>query len=378
VSLGCSNDQSAFPAIGVSSGARPVEVAEARAVAGPEADAFSGVLRAPEEVGVGFRVGGTITALRVDIGDRVRPGETLGTLDASRYRLAFRRARAEVRGAVAASEQAESELARTRELFDAEAATERQLERAQRQAETTASRLEAARRRMSRARLELGWTTLEAPAGGDVAARLAEPGETVRAGEPVLTLAAGDALEVEVEVPGALVTGLERGDVVDLLVPGRDARFEAVVTEVARSTREDAALFPVIARLREDAEGLRPGMSVTARFGAEPSSSPGGPVVVPPAAVVADRSGVMHVFTLSSTTSTKANGQRSLRAQRRDVEVLRVGASGAVVEGDGLEPGTRVVAAGADGMESGVRVRPSDALVRVPPLVPSLEARGVR
>jgi multidrug efflux pump subunit AcrA (membrane-fusion protein) len=86
----------------------------------------------------------------------------------------------------------------------------------------------------------------------------------------------------------------------------------------------------------------------------------------------------MHVFTLSSTTSTKANGQRSLRAQRRDVEVLRVGASGAVVEGDGLEPGTRVVAAGADGMESGVRVRPSDALVRVPPLVPSLEARGVR
>ncbi|WP_345338833.1 biotin/lipoyl-binding protein, partial [Actinomycetospora succinea] len=59
------------------------------------------------QVNVGFRQGGQLTSVKVDVGDRVTRGQVLATIDDDAARQALRRARAQLEGQQASLEQAE-------------------------------------------------------------------------------------------------------------------------------------------------------------------------------------------------------------------------------------------------------------------------------
>ncbi|HEY7472817.1 MAG TPA: HlyD family efflux transporter periplasmic adaptor subunit [Gemmatimonadota bacterium] len=199
----------------------------------------SGTVEA-SETDLGFQVPGTVEAIAVDEGDRVAAGDTLARLDAAaieshvaaaRAALAAARARlAELEhgfrpqeivqaraGAEAASERFEEarlDAERARALYAGEAISRRELERAEAvlatargDAERTRAQLDLVRegpraeqiaaQRASVEQSEAGLrqaeamlddTFVRAPFGGIVTIRHREPGETVPAGAPVVTV----------------------------------------------------------------------------------------------------------------------------------------------------------------------------------------------
>src|SRR5687768_6520207 len=68
------------------------------------------------EVKVGSRISGVVTELNVEVGDHVRQGDLLASLEDDDWRARTDVLRAQLASAVAEAEQAESELARVRRL----------------------------------------------------------------------------------------------------------------------------------------------------------------------------------------------------------------------------------------------------------------------
>ena len=79
-------------------------------------------------------------------------------------------------------------------------------------ADALAAARDAAEARLRDARRRLGEADLGAPFAGVVTEVHFEPGEFVPAGRPVVVLAGGDALEVEMRLPESVITQIEPGD----------------------------------------------------------------------------------------------------------------------------------------------------------------------
>lgn len=165
---------------------------------------------------VGFEVGGALTALAADAGDRVAPGQEMASLHAAEQEARVARAHAAVAANEASLARAEAAVVRARAvLAQSEAANRRQQGLAQRDV-TSIQRAEEAQRDEDVARADLAVAEADvaviqaqgmdaaaalrqeetllahhrliAPYDALVVARHAEAGAVVKAGDPVLTL----------------------------------------------------------------------------------------------------------------------------------------------------------------------------------------------
>ena len=180
--------------------------------------AFTGVVSARVQSNLGFRVPGKITNRFVDMGQFVRAGEPLMTIDRTDYLHAITAraeavtARAEtVTAAKAKAYQAAADEARYRGLVKSGAVSASiydQIKAASdaAQADLAAAKadLAAAKAQEQVARDEGDYSQLVADADGIVIETLAEPGQVVMAGQTVVKLAHSGPREAAVNLPETL------------------------------------------------------------------------------------------------------------------------------------------------------------------------------
>lgn len=222
-----------------------VAIRVARVARGPVARPVhaAGRIGYSAETRLAFKVGGVVSRVAVDVGDRVVKGQVLARLDP-------REIDAQVSGAESGRAKAERDLERARVLNRDRVVPDEVLENA-----TTAA--EVARAAASAARFNRRFAEVTAPSDGVVLARLVEGGEVVGPGAPVLVLgAAGAGRVVRAGVADRDVVRLAAGDAaaVELdALPGR--RLAGVVAEIAPAASPGTGLFEVEIRIDEDAAG---------------------------------------------------------------------------------------------------------------------------
>ena len=149
---------------------------------------------------IGPTAAGRLQRLDVQVGDAVRAGQVLGEMDAVDLHDRIAGQQAAIQGALAAMKQAEAKRAfaqtqaqRYEQLLPARAATEEYVATKQQDLVLAQAALAAAREDLRRLQAELqamqaqrGNLRLISPAAGIVAARQADPGSTVVAGQPVV------------------------------------------------------------------------------------------------------------------------------------------------------------------------------------------------
>lgn len=133
-----------------------------------------GTVSLRREASLGFTSAGRIARLNVNEGDSVRAGQVLAALDTTTVAADLTRARAE-------RERAAAEFRRSSNLMAQGWITRPRFENAQ-------ASLQAADASVSAARFQATNATITAPGGGIVLARLAEPGQVVATGTPVLVI----------------------------------------------------------------------------------------------------------------------------------------------------------------------------------------------
>ena len=201
------------------------------ASAEPETIRHTGVVRARIESNLGFRVGGMIVERLVDPGDRVRRGQPLMRIDAADLSLAATAASERLRAAQAEAVRAGADEARMRPLVADGFVSRSNYDAALAAARSAAANVAAARASAREASNQRGYATLVADADGVVMQVLAQPGEVVAAGFPVVQLARSGDREAVVSIPETQAQGLPSEGHAYLY--GSDARFPARLRELS-------------------------------------------------------------------------------------------------------------------------------------------------
>jgi RND family efflux transporter MFP subunit len=177
-----------------------VRIASA-ATAAAAGESFTGVVSSRVQSDLGFRISGKVVARLVDTGQVVRRGQPLMRIDGADYILAARQSQGSVAAARAAALQTAADERRYRDLVAAGAVSASAYDKAKAEADGARAQLSALSAQASVSRNEASYAVLVADADGTVVETLAEPGQVVTAGQPVIRLAHAGAREAVVALP---------------------------------------------------------------------------------------------------------------------------------------------------------------------------------
>ncbi len=152
------------------------------------------------EVSVGSDIGGTVATISVNEKDRVRKGDVIAIIRADDTRAALAQARSHLGEVDADIRLYESESMRWRKLFEQEVGSKEAWEKAQRDLDAARARRAAAVDDVKRLEALLEKTRVVAPIDGVVVERARHAGETVTAGETIVTIADLSRMRIEAEI----------------------------------------------------------------------------------------------------------------------------------------------------------------------------------
>ncbi|MGF1553761.1 MAG: efflux RND transporter periplasmic adaptor subunit [Paracoccaceae bacterium] len=334
------------------SGPVPVEIARVTEGEVPVRLSFSGRFIATREAELRARVTGYLDERLFEEASFVTQGTTLFRLDQTPFRTRLDEAEAALDGARANLDYLEREVRRIEALEDQSFATESSLDelRAQRrEAEARTRELSAA---ADRARLDLAFSTIEAPFDGKAGFARVDRGDLIQAGQTLLTsVVQYDPIEVEIQPSaGELARMRERleggGSIpVEIRREGDDTVFEGRISGLGPAFAVSTNTLPVRATVPNGERLLIPGQyaRVGLRLGADTVR------LVPTRALVTDQ-----------------NARALYRVREDDtIEVVPVEAG---AEHDGrtavtgeIEPGDRVAVGNLQSLRPGMAVAPAEA-----------------
>jgi multidrug efflux pump subunit AcrA (membrane-fusion protein) len=384
--------------------ARPLPV-ESLAVAYDDVIAstntYTGEVVARRRSALSFELGGLVTAVTVDDGQRVSAGDVLARIDtelldqqraellaqqrAAEARLAelvagprpeqIAVARAEVARQRALADFQQRERERQAQLFERGQTGRKEFLDAVSQADAAAAALTAAqeilnellagtrpeqldaqralvdqlRAAVARIDVQRRKSVLTAPFAGAIARRLVDEGRVIGAGDPIVELIEDGALEARIGVAVRALEQLEVGASYAVEVDGLtlDARLTAVMPALETATRTRTLVLTLPATAAGSlAAGQIARLPVT-------ESRAGSGFWVPLDALVKSSRGLWAVYALTRTEDIALDERR---VERRDVEVLHSEADRAFVRGL-LSDGDTIVARGANRIVPGQLVR---------------------
>jgi len=195
---------------------------------------LAGTVAARVESKLSFRIAGRIAARSVGVGDRVKAGDVLATIETPVQEAELQAAKATLQAAEATLVQAQSSFNRQKQLISSGFTTRSSYDSAEEQLRTAESSVESARADVGTAEDQLSLTVLKADADGVITARDAEAGQVVAAAQTVFTLAQDGARDVVFDIYEALLADAPPSDHVEIrLLSNPDVVATAVVREIA-------------------------------------------------------------------------------------------------------------------------------------------------
>jgi membrane fusion protein (multidrug efflux system) len=153
----------------------------------PASFEYTGQTAGSREVEVRARVTGILLKRNYREGTRVAAGQSLFTVDPAPFQAALARAEADEAAAVARVEQSRRNAARMKPLFEARAVSQKEYDDAVSVHAVAEADLKAAQARVTEAKLNLGYTRVEAPVSGIAGRALRSEGNYVTGPDVLLT-----------------------------------------------------------------------------------------------------------------------------------------------------------------------------------------------
>jgi len=273
---------------------RPIKYSKIEQSTGLETHTFSGVAKAQNETNLSFKVAGTVSSVKIDLGDRVKKGQLIATIDPSDYNIKTNQAQSQKEGSLANVQSAEANTkAAETQLINAQATYDRiaklyennsvslsdyqnakagleaakaQYDAADSQVAAATSQVSSADQQVQAAGNQVNYTRLYSPLNGVVTDVQVESNEVVSSGRVIATVSSLGRPQVEVGVPEVFINKINKGQSVNVhFSASPDKTFKGTVDQVAYASGSSPT-YPVFIDLDESAKKIRPGMAANAVF----------------------------------------------------------------------------------------------------------------
>lgn len=342
----------ALPALAVDDDSKPgasprpaltVTLTQPQASDWPQVLTAHGNIAAWQEAVIGAELAGLrLTEVLVDVGDVVKKGQVLALLNTDPVAADVAQARAAVAETEAALAEARANAGRTRDLDTKGFVSSHELTRATTSEQTMLARLAAARARLQAEEVRLAQTRILAPDDGVISARTAAVGSLTQVGHELFKLIRGNRLEWRAEVIAAEADRIKPGMIATLHLPS-GASVQGNVRVVAPTVDPQTRTAIVYVDLAPATAGAaaRAGTFAKGEFELGRAAA----LTVPQSAVLL-REGFTYVFRLDDNNKV---AQTKVAVGRRANDRIEITG--------GLDPNSRIVAAGAGFLADGDTVR---------------------
>lgn len=280
---------------------------------------------------VSFEVPGNIRSLLVDEGDHVVKGQTLGTVEPSTLREAYKAQHAQ-------AEQARDAYRRFKKLHKEGTVADMKWVEIE-------SKLSQAVAAEQMAKEQLGKTTLYAPFSGVISQKTADVGMNVLPGQPVFKLVTLSQVKMTFSVPENEISSVRNGEFVRFIVSALGNRaFRAKVTDIGVAADPLSHTYKVKAILNNPGGRLMPGMVCDAQMETGNSSS-NGQLVIPVECVQLDADNRRFVWIVQGG-----------EAYQRYITIGDFTDNGVIIN-SGLVSGDELITGGAQKVSDGMKVK---------------------
>jgi len=315
----------------------PLAVAQAQYREVEQTYSVEGLVEATRQSTVSAQISGRIKEINFDVGSHVNKGQVILRIDERETAQALAGSNAQVLQAQATLQNAKASYERSKQLFEQKFISQAALDKAQADYQVARAQAAASEAGASQASLEHGYSSVVAPYGGVVAARLVEVGEMVSPGKPLMVGFDPSEMRVVVSVPQYKLPDIGTHPKVLVEVPSLNRWITAASTIVQPLADARTHSTQVRVYLPANETGVYPGMFVRAHFVVGKANR-----LVIPASAVLHRSEVVAVYVVDEKGGVKL----------RQVRLGEATADGAVEVLAGLNPGEQVA---LDPIKAGIK-----------------------
>ena len=321
----------------------PAEVIRPVLAALPERIEFSGSLMAPRTAVVRAKASGTLLALSVAEGHRVKAGQQLGSIDLADLQSRAAERSAGVESAQARVVEAERAHAANEGLARQQFISANALESSRATLETARAQLKSTQAALATSKLGIREAALTAPINGVIGRRNVLPGEKVSAEQELMTVVDLSVLELAGVVGTHQVSALKPGQMLSVRVEGAAAPVQGRIDRIAPSAEPGTRGIRVVVVLANPDEAFRAGQYASAVVMLEDAAQR----LTVPIASVGQASGQDYVWTV----------EKGVLVRRIVITGRRDSVGGRVEVTQGLTPELQVLGARFDSLKEGASAK---------------------
>lgn len=309
---------------------------------------FSGEVRPRVESRVGFQVAGRLVTRAVDVGQAVKPGQVLATIDPADYQLAATASQSQLSAAQADRDQQRAEYKRFEELQQKGFISSADLERRRAALDAAEARYQQSAAQANVSGNQAAYTTLRAPTAGVVTAVDAEVGQVVTAGQSVVRIAQTKEKEIAIAIPENRLDALRRIPEVRVSLWALNAAADSPtlrgrLREISPIADAATRTYPARITLIDPPATVALGMTASVIFEAPLPTA----IIAAPLQALLKESDGTYVWLLDPSSMT---------VRKSPVQIATVSGNDVVLSG-GLKPGDTIITAGVHLLKEGQKVK---------------------
>jgi HlyD family secretion protein len=300
----------------------------------------NGTVYAWQEIVIGPEVGGyLVSAVNVDVGDRVRKGQALVQLSEDLLAAEVASKRANLEQAQASLENSAAAYRRAQSLSGSGALSQSDMDKLRSEELAARARVEVSKAELQGADLRLRHTRVTASDDGIISARSVNVGQVAQVGSEMLRLLRKGRVEWRAEIPESRMREIGIGQSVKLTTADGaqlDGKVRAIAPTVESSTRAGLVYVDIPSN-----RGARPGMFAR------------GEILLGQAAAsmvslssIVTQDGYTYVFVVSDQQLVARRRVETGAVRDKQIEIV-----------SGVQPGERVIDKGAGFLKDGDHVR---------------------
>ena len=280
----------------------------------------SGKIQATNSVDLSTRMMGHVNKVHVNVGDNVRKGQVLVSINNSDLQAKRAQVNAGITEATAAFNNAQKDYKRFKNLFAENSASQKEMDDTTANFVMAKARLESANQMKNEINAQFAYANITAPFSGTVTSKNIEIGDMANPGMPLISIETPGNFEVMAMVPETEISQIKKGTEVTILVKSISKTIKGNVTEVSTSAKHTGGQYLVKIGLDKTEANILSGMFATVQFPIE--KQPKFNLVLIPTEAIITKGQLSGVYTVSQSNTALLRWLRLGRSFGDQVEVL--------------------------------------------------------